>query len=120
MDRCGAGTVPFTPQIFSHAAVAVHTVVAVVDVSNLLMDLLFLSILIRLGVFPVVIVCIWTDRQPSQQPEDAEFFLMAVNKPISLSSISFAKNAAAFFKNTISFRNSLFSRFNRRFSFIES
>ena len=34
--------------------------------------------------------------------------------------ISFAKNAAAFFRNAISFRNSSFSRFNRRFSFIES
>ena len=34
--------------------------------------------------------------------------------------ISFAKNAAAFFRNAISFRNSSFSRFNRRFSFMES
>lgn len=84
MDRCGTVSIPFTLQIDSHAAVAVHTIVAVVDVSDLLLDFLFLSIIIRLPVFPVVIVCVGADRQPSQQPANAEFFLMVVNKSISL------------------------------------
>ncbi len=83
MDRRGAVTVPLAPLVDSHAAVAVHTIVAVVDVPDLLLDF-FLSIIISLPVFPVVIVCVRADRQPPQQPADAEFFLMVVNKSISL------------------------------------
>ncbi len=65
MDRCGTVSVSFTPQVDSHAAVAVHAIVAVVDVSDLLLNLLFLSIIIRLPVFPVVIICVRADCQPS-------------------------------------------------------
>jgi hypothetical protein len=57
---------------------------AVIDAADLLLNLCFLGIIIRLPVFPVVIVGIRTNRQPPQQPADTEFFLMTVNKSISL------------------------------------
>ena len=57
---------------------------AMVDAADLLLNLRFLGIVICLPVLPVVIVGIRADRQPPQQPADTEFFLMTVNKSISL------------------------------------
>ena len=120
MDGRGAVVVSLSFQVYRYASIAVHAIMIVVNVQNLLLYLLLLSIIIRLSVLPVVIVGIRTNPKPPQQPTDAEFLTMLLNKSVSLYPISFAKNAAAFFKNAFSFRNSSFSRFKRRFSFIES
>ena len=84
MDCCLAVAVPPALQIGSHTAVPVYSTVAVVDLFDQFLDLLFLGIVTRLPVFPVVIVGIRANRQPPQQPADTEFFLMTVNKSISL------------------------------------
>ncbi len=84
MDGCSTVAVPCTFQISGHAAVTVHSIMAVIDAADLLLNLCFLSIIIGLPVFAVVIVGIRTDLQPPQQPADAEFFLMTVNKLINL------------------------------------
>ena len=57
---------------------------AMVDAADLLLNLRFLGIIIRLPVFPVVIVGIRADPQLPQQPTGAEFFMVLFNKPISL------------------------------------
>ena len=84
MNGSSAVAVPFTLQIGRHGTVAVNTVVPVVDFIYLPMDLCFLGIIIRLPVFPVVIIGIRADPQPPQQPTGAEFFMVLVNKPVSL------------------------------------
>ena len=56
----------------------------VVDLINLLMDFCFLGIIIRLLVFLVVIVGIRADPQASEQPAGSEFFIVLVNKSVSL------------------------------------
>lgn len=84
MDCCLAVAVPPALQIGRHTAVPVYSVVAVVDLFDLFPDFLFLGIIIRLPVFPVVIVGIRADPQPPQQPADAEFFLMLIDEPVSL------------------------------------
>ena len=84
MDCCLAVVVSPALQIGSHTAVSVYSIVVVVDFFDLLLDLLFLGIIIRLPVFPVVIVGIRADPQPPQQPADAEFFLMLIDEPVSL------------------------------------
>ena len=84
MDRRTAVAVPAAFQISCHTAVTVHTIMAVVDIPDLLLNLCFLGIIIRLPVFPVVIVGIRADPQPPQQPADAEFFLMLIDEPVSL------------------------------------
>ncbi len=81
---CLAIAVPPALQIGSHTAVPVYSIVAVVDFFYLFLDFLFLGIIIRLPVFPVVIVGIRADPQPPQQPADAEFFMVLFDKPISL------------------------------------
>ncbi len=81
MDGSCAVAVSFTRQIDRHGTVAVNTVVPVVDFIYLPLDLCFLGIIIRLPVFPVVIVGI---RAEPQQPVGAEFFVVLVNKPVSL------------------------------------
>ena len=93
---------------------------AVVEVADLLLNLCFWGIITCLPVFPVVIVSVRADRQPPQQPAYPEFFMVLFDKSISLSSISFAKNAAAFFRKSISFSFSASSFRRRRFSFIIS
>ena len=84
MDCCLAVAVPLALQIGSHTAVPVYSIVAVVDFFYLFLDFLFLGIIIRLPVFPVVIVGIRADPQPPQQPADAEFFMVLFDKLISL------------------------------------
>jgi len=84
MDCRPAVAVPPAFKIGRHAAVSVYSVVAVVDFFNLLLGRCFLGIVIRLPVFPIVIVGIRADPQPPQQPADAEFFLMLIDEPVSL------------------------------------
>lgn len=84
MDGRLAVAVASALQIGRHAAVAVHSAVAVVDFVNLLLGFCFLGIIIRLPVFPVVIVCIRAEPQPAQKPADAEFLIMLVDEPVSL------------------------------------
>ena len=64
MDGCGAVVVSFAAQISRHTAVAVNTVMPVVDLIDLSLDFCFLGIIIRLPMFPVVIVGIRADLQP--------------------------------------------------------
>ena len=64
MDGGGAVMVPPAPQIDCHTVVAVNTIMAVVDLTDLLMNLRFFCMVGRLPVFPVVIVCIWVNPQP--------------------------------------------------------
>ena len=55
----------FASQINGHASVSVYTIVLVVNLSDLRLYLGFLSIVIRLPVFPVVIVSIRANIQPT-------------------------------------------------------
>ena len=71
-------------EISCHAAVTVHPVMAVVDILNLLLNLCFLGIIIRLPVFSVVVISIRADAQPLQQPAGAIFLMVLVNESISL------------------------------------
>ena len=84
MDRYAAIAVSSAFQIGSHAAVAINTVMAVVDFFNLFLYLRLLGAVIRLPVFSVVIIGIRTNLQPAQQPADTEFFMISVNESISL------------------------------------
>ena len=84
MDRRTAVAVPAAFQISCHTAVTVHTIMAVVDIPDLLLNLCFFGIIIRLPVFPVVIISIRADPQPLQQPADSEFLMVLVKESISL------------------------------------
>ncbi len=84
MNSSGTVAISFTLQIDCHAAVTVNTVVPVIDFFYLLLYFCFLSIVIRLPVFPVVIVGIRVDLQPPQQPAGAEFLMVLINEPVSL------------------------------------
>ena len=55
-----------------------------VDFRNLLLNCCFLGVIIRLPVFPVVIIGIRADPQPPQQPADTEFLVVLVDEPVSL------------------------------------
>ena len=84
MDGSGAVAVSFTLQIGRHGTVAVNTVMPVVDFIYLPQDFCFLGVIIRLPVFPVVIVGIRADPQPPEQPAGAEFFMVLVDESVSL------------------------------------
>ena len=82
----GGSAVAVSPalQINRHAAVTVNTIVAVVYLFYLFLNFCFLSVIFRLSLLSVVIVGIRTDLQPPQQPADAEFFMILLDKSISL------------------------------------
>ena len=72
----------FACQINGHVPVSVHSIVLVVNLSDLRLYLGYLGIVIYLPVFPVVIVSIRANIQP-QQPAQTKLFLVFFNKPIA-------------------------------------
>ena len=84
MDSRAAVAVSPAFQANCHAAVTVHTIIAVADIPDLLLNLYFWGIIIRLPVFPAIVISIRTDSQSLQQPADAVFLMVPVNEPISL------------------------------------
>ena len=77
MDGSGTVAISFAFQINRHAAIAVNTVVPVVELINLLLNFCFLGIIFCIPMFSVVIVSIRTDPQLTQQPADPEFFILS-------------------------------------------
>ena len=84
MNGGGTVAVSLPLQINRHAAVTVNAVVPVVNSIYPFLNLCFLCIVICLPVLPVVIVSIWADPQPPEQPANAEFPIILVNESISL------------------------------------
>ncbi len=68
-------------QINSHAAVAVNSVMAVINLADMVLDFWLLGIIIRL---PVVVINIWANAKPLQGSADAKLPVMLLNKPINL------------------------------------
>lgn len=80
--RSVAVTVP--SQIDCHAPVTINAIVFMADFPNLRQNLRFMGIIIRLPVFPVVVISIWINIQPYQQPADSKKIPIFIYKPISL------------------------------------
>lgn len=60
--------ITFLLQIYGHAPIADCAIVGVIDFADLILNFLFMGIVIRLPVFPVVVVCVRTDIKPPQKP----------------------------------------------------
>lgn len=120
MYRCKATVITLLFQVGRHTAVAIYTVVAVINILNFRLDFRFFGIVICLSMFLVIIVSIRAYSQTFQQPTNAEYLTILLDKSVSLYPISFAKNAAAFFRKRFSFCVSSSSFLSRRFSFINS
>lgn len=73
-----------TCQINSHGPVSGHPVMRMVNFPDLCFYSFFLGIIIRLPVFPVVVISVRADAKLPEYPADAEFSVMLLNKPISL------------------------------------
>ena len=65
--------ITFTLQIDFHTPIAVNSIVRMIYFLNLCLDFGFKGIIIRLPVFPVVVISIWAYTQPSKQPANAKF-----------------------------------------------
>ena len=68
MNRNGTVKIAFAFQIDFHTPISVHSIVSVINLLDLCLYFCFLGIVIRLPVFQVVIVCVWTDCKPAKQP----------------------------------------------------
>ena len=84
MNRSQAVRITFALQIDLHAPVTIDTVVRVVDFLNLCLYFCFLRVVICLPVFPIVVVSIRVYLQPPEQPTDAKYIMIFLNKSISL------------------------------------
>ena len=71
-------------QIDRHGPVPCNSVMRMVNFPNQRFSCVFLGIIVRLPVFPVVVISIRADAEPPQQPADAEFSAMLFNQSISL------------------------------------
>lgn len=86
----------------------------------ILQNLVLPFLRICIGMFQVIIICVRTYIYAREQPSKAKCFPIFIGKSICHYSISFAKNAAAFFKKRISFSSSAFCCLNLRFSSMSS
>ena len=84
MNSCIIVRITFTLQIDFHTPVAVNSIVRMIYFLNLCLDFCFKGIIIRLPVFPVVVISIWAYTQPSKQPANAKFIMIFFNESISL------------------------------------
>ena len=75
-------TLPF--QVHRHAPVSVRTIVGMVYFINLRMNRRFPGIVIRLPMFPVVVISIGMQFQPQEQPANTKIALILINESISL------------------------------------
>lgn len=82
--RCRTIGISLPNQVGSHPPISVHSVMAMVNFFNFRHNLFFLGIIICLPVFPVVVISVWTDPQPAQQPAYAKLIMMFLNEPVSL------------------------------------
>ena len=71
-------------QINCHAPVPIDSIMDMVDIPDLCHNLRFLGIIVRLPVFPVVVIGIRIYVQSAQQPADCEFLTILVCESISL------------------------------------
>ena len=71
-------------QIDFHAPITVDTIVSMINLLNLCLYFCFPGIIIRLPVFPVVVISIWAYTQPSKQPANAKFIMILFDESISL------------------------------------
>ena len=71
-------------QIDFHAPVTINTIVGMIDFLNLCVYFCFMGIIIRLPVFLVVIIRVWTDFKPTKEPPRTKQLMILLNKPISL------------------------------------
>lgn len=76
--------ITFTLQIDFHTPIAVNSIVRMIYFLNLCLDFGFKGIIIRLPVFPVVVISIWAYTQPSKQPANAKFIMILFDESISL------------------------------------
>ena len=84
MYRCWTVKIAFTLQINFHTPVSVNSIVCVIDFLNLCLYFSFMGIVICLPVFPVVVVCVWTNFKPPKEPAQTKQPMILLNKPISL------------------------------------
>ena len=68
MNRNGTVKIAFAFQIDCHTPISVNSIVSVINLLDLCLYFCFLGIVIRLPVFQVVIICVWTDCKPAKQP----------------------------------------------------
>lgn len=76
--------IAFTLQIYSHAPVTDGAIVFVIDFVDLILNFLFMGIVICLPVFPIVVVCVWTNTKLPKKPAQAKQIMILINKSISL------------------------------------
>ena len=71
-------------QIDSHGPVSRHPIMRMVNFPNQRFYRFLLDIIIRLSVFPIVVISIRADAKSPKEPADAELCVLLFDKSISL------------------------------------
>ena len=92
----------------------------VVKLFNFLKTGRFTFVVGALAILPIVVVGIWMNTEFIQKPVHSKSFVDLVDEMVFVYLLSFAKNAAAFFKKSFSFRSSATSALRRLSSSISA
>ena len=67
-----------------HGSVPIYSTMRVIDFSNRAFDLVFSAMIIRLSIFKIIIISIWTYIKLSEEPSQSKFIVEFLNESISL------------------------------------
>ena len=84
MNRQTTDIVHFTYKISMYGSVPIHSAMRVMDFSNRVFDLIFLTIIISFSIFKIIVISIWTYIKLSEKPSKSEFIIEFLNESISL------------------------------------
>ena len=84
VDSCCAVWEAFAFQIYLHTTISIYTMVFMINIWDFWQSFLAHGIVIRLPMFSVVVISIWTDIKAPQKPTQAKFIMMLFDKSISL------------------------------------
>ena len=65
-------------------SISIHFAMRVIDFSNRVFDLIFLTMIISLSIFKIIVISIWTYIKLSEEPSKSKFIVEFLNESISL------------------------------------
>ena len=84
MDSYTTDAVSLAKKISVHGSVPIYSTMRVIDFSNRVFDLIFLTMIISLSIFKIIVISIWTDVKLSKKPSESKVFVVFLNESISL------------------------------------
>ena len=84
MNRQAAQIISLAAKVSVNAAIAINASMRVINFRYSGFDFILPLMIISLAIFQIVVVSVWTDVKPAQQPSDPKLVMVLSDESISL------------------------------------